>query len=103
MTGTSLKDDHEGYTLPAAAPPHNEGQTVAGWTMMAIVSLGVLVSCVGLIIENYEIAWYAGPAVVVLGLVVGLVLRLLGQGQKRKKREPEADWYAEDTSGATAR
>src|SRR5699024_1212117 len=61
VTGTSLQHDHEGYTLPAAAPPHNEGRTVAGWTMMAIVSLGVLVTCVGLIIGNHEVAWYAGP------------------------------------------
>jgi hypothetical protein len=96
VTGTSLQQHQEGYTLPAAAPPHNEGKTLAGWAMMAIVTLGVVVSSVGLIIDNTEVAWYAGPAVVVLGL------RLAGQGQKRGKRAPDADWYAEDASEATA-
>ncbi|MGO1173515.1 MAG: HGxxPAAW family protein [Actinomycetaceae bacterium] len=108
MTGTSLEQHQEGYRLPVAAPPHNEGKTVAGWTFMAIVTLGVLVSCVGLVIDNQTVMWIAGPAVIVVGFIVGLVLRRSGKGQPAAPAAPARDWYeAEETTtgddGAAAR
>ncbi|MGC5617019.1 HGxxPAAW family protein [Georgenia sp. Z1491] len=92
MTGTSLEQHQTGYRLPVAAPPHNEGKTVAGWAVMIIVSLGVLVSCAGLVVDAPVIMWVAGPVVAVVGLVVGLVLRLTGRGQERRTA-PARDWY----------
>ncbi|MGC5628050.1 HGxxPAAW family protein [Georgenia sp. Z1344] len=92
MSGTSLEQHRTGYRLPVAAPPHNEGKTVAAWSVMLIVTLGVLVSCVGLILDIPVLTWVAGPIVVVAALVVGLVLRLSGQGQPRRS-EPARDWY----------
>ena len=92
MTGTSLEQHQDGYRLPRAAPPHNEGKTVAGWAMVVVVTLGVLVSCVGLILERDVLTWVAGPVVMVVGLLLGLVLRLAGRGQKVERRQP-TEWY----------
>lgn len=72
--------------LPPGVPPHNHGHTVAAWVTMAGITLGVLVSAWGLVLAASS---SAGPIVFVLGLVVvlvslivGLVLRNMGLGQK---------------------
>lgn len=91
MSGTRL--EQEGYTLPVAAPPHNEGKTLAGWTMAAIITAGVLVSCFGLIFESPVFLWVVGPIVMVVGLIVGLILRLTGKGQAPDTPRPPREWY----------
>ncbi len=70
----------ESLRLPPAPPPGNYGRTTAAWTTVAIVIVGALASAVGIVVGQAWLCW-AGLGVVVVGLVVGLVLRRLGLGQ----------------------
>ncbi|MCP2266763.1 HGxxPAAW family protein [Promicromonospora thailandica] len=76
--------------LPPGIPPTNHGHTVAAWVTMAGITLGVLVAAWGMVLAASS---QAGVVVVVTGfvvvaasLVVGLVLRNLGMGQKKVRR-----------------
>lgn len=70
------------YTVPPP-PPHNEGNTVAAWTMTVGVILGAIVLAFGLVLGN-SVLVIAGAAVIGLTLVASFALRAAGYGQKRK-------------------
>lgn len=70
------------YRVPPM-PPHNEGNTVAAWTLTALVVLGIAIATVGLAIAS-TVVMIIGGAVTVLGIVAGIGLALAGFGQKRK-------------------
>ncbi|MCB7137366.1 HGxxPAAW family protein [Cellulosimicrobium marinum] len=71
--------------LPPAAPPTNHGHTVAAWTTMIGIILGTLVAAVGVVIAAVWLFW-VGMGVVAASLVVGVVLRNMGYGQKTVRR-----------------
>lgn len=71
------------YTVPPA-PPHNEGNTVAAWVLTALVVLGAIVVGVGMAMGQSTVI-IAGIVGIGLGLILGLVLSLLGFGQKSRK------------------
>ncbi|MFC4555348.1 HGxxPAAW family protein [Georgenia faecalis] len=84
------------YDLPPTAPFANHGKTVASWTLIWGVSLGVLVAALGLIAWNIWVIG-AGAAIVVIGLVVSGILRAMGMGQPKSdesRRAASDDWYA---------
>ncbi|MCD1284976.1 hypothetical protein CV023_03825 [Brevibacterium sp. CCUG 69071] len=66
-----------------ADPGH--GNSVAGWTGVIIMLLGISVGCVGFTIHNHTIV-YISAGIVVLGLIVGMILRAVGLGNKPKKK-----------------
>jgi hypothetical protein len=66
--------------LPPSAPPTNHGHTVAAWTTVVIVLVGSLVACVGVLVAIVWMFW-AGLAVVLIGVIVGRVLKGMGYGQ----------------------
>ena len=70
------------YRIPPA-PPHNEGNTVAAWTLSALVVLGVIIAAVGLAVASTMLI-IVGAVIAVLGVVAGLGLSLAGFGQKKK-------------------
>lgn len=76
--------------LPPGIPPTNHGHTVAAWVTMAGITLGVLISAWGVIVAQTSPVWLVpfvlGFAVVGASLIVGLVLRNLGKGQKQVER-----------------
>ena len=55
------------------------GNTVAAWAMVGIMFVGVVVSCIAFIIPNWIVFW-AGGVVIVIGLIVGMVLKAAGYG-----------------------
>lgn len=65
---------------PASPPPANHGKTAAAWTTMLLVTLGALVACIG-VATGSSLLGLAGGGVVLLGLVVGRVMRAMGLGQ----------------------
>lgn len=69
----------------AAIADPGHGNSVAGWTGVIIILLGVCVGCVGFTIHNPPIV-YIGIGVSVLGILVGMVLRAVGLGNKPKKK-----------------
>ena len=66
--------------LPTTAPPTNHGRTPAAWVTVSVVVLGALVSAVALVLEIPWLFW-AGLGLIVIGVVLGQVLRMLGFGQ----------------------
>lgn len=76
--------------LPPGVPPTNHGHTVAAWVTMAGITLGALVSAFGLVLAASSssglVMFVVGLVVVGASLLVGLVLRNLGMGQKRVQR-----------------
>ncbi len=71
--------------VPLAVPPANEGKTVAAWTMVAFILVGAILVAFGIAAAQAWLDW-AGAAVVLLGLVVGAVLRRAGYGQPPRRR-----------------
>lgn len=72
------------YRIPPA-PPHNEGKTIAAWTLTSLVVVGVVIAAVGLIMSSTAVM-IIGGAVLVLGLIAGLGLSLAGLGQKKTSK-----------------
>jgi uncharacterized membrane protein AbrB (regulator of aidB expression) len=56
------------------------GSTPAAWTLMVLVTLGFLVSTVGLVVGQWPAFW-AGVAIVGLGAVVGGIMKKAGLGK----------------------
>jgi hypothetical protein len=62
--------------------PHDDhGHSVAAWTLVIIVLVGVLVGCVALIANQPWLFW-VGLGVIVVGVIVGKVLQVMGFGVK---------------------
>jgi hypothetical protein len=76
--------------LPPGVPPTNHGHTVAAWVTMAGITLGTLISAFGLVLAASssagQVLFVVGLVVVGASLIVGLVLRNLGMGQKKVQR-----------------
>jgi hypothetical protein len=70
----------ESMRLPPSAPYANEGQTVAAWTLVIVVILGAAVAAAGVLLALVWLFW-AGLALVVLGVLIGKVLQMAGYGQ----------------------
>ena len=56
------------------------GSTPAAWTLMVLVTLGFIVSTVGLVIGQWPAFW-AGVGIVALGGIVGGVMKKAGLGK----------------------
>lgn len=61
--------------------PHHHGSTPAAWTAVGLILLAFLVGAAGLIIPNWYVFW-AGVALLVVGLVVGKVMQAMGLGTR---------------------
>ncbi|HET9828785.1 MAG TPA: HGxxPAAW family protein [Nocardioidaceae bacterium] len=71
------------------AEPHHDdhGHSVAAWTLVTIVLLGVLVGCVALIANQPWLFW-VGLGVIVVGVIAGKVLQVMGFGVKTYEQSP---------------
>lgn len=59
----------------------NHGSTPAAWTLVVLVTLGFIVSTVGLVIGQWPAFW-AGVAIVAVGAVVSGIMKAAGLGKK---------------------
>lgn len=66
--------------LPRTAPPTNHGRTPAAWVTVSVVVLGALVSAAAVVVAIPWLFW-TGLGLIVIGVVLGQVLRMLGFGQ----------------------
>lgn len=73
------------YAVPPP-PPHNEGKTVAAWTLNMGLVLGGLIIAIGMVIgEMLPIG--IGAGVMALAIIVGVVMSVAGLGKKRTKAQ----------------
>jgi hypothetical protein len=70
------------FDLPPGPPPANHGKTSAAWITVLVIMVGGLIATIGMIFASIPLT-IAGSAVLVLGLVVGRVMRAMGLGQPR--------------------
>src|SRR5699024_2983693 len=63
------------YAVPPP-PHHNEGKTVAAWTMNLGIVLGALAIGIGMVVGDLDILIWVGAVVVAVSIVVGAVLSL---------------------------
>ena len=61
----------------------NHGSTPAAWTLVVLITLGVIVSTVGLVMGSW-LAFWVGVGIVALGGIVGGVLKSAGLGEPRQ-------------------
>ncbi|MGP9746237.1 HGxxPAAW family protein [Brachybacterium sp. AOP29-B2-41] len=88
------------YAVPPP-PHHNEGKTVAGWTMNLGIVLGSIPIAAGMILSDMTMLIWIGAGIIVLAIVVGVVLSLAGLGQPRGYSQLSAEVTAD--GGANAR
>jgi hypothetical protein len=89
-------ENREKANLPPVAPPRNHGHTVAAWVAMTAVMVGATLVAVGFVVPARWLVW-AGAAVVVLGLLVGGLLRKAGLGQPEPSATPRTGAGPSDT------
>lgn len=80
MGDTSREPTPEKSYLPVSAPPTNHGHTTAAWVTVTVVMVGALFSSIAFVAGNPALVW-TGGGIILVGLVVGAVLRMLGFGQ----------------------
>ncbi|ATG54968.1 hypothetical protein CFK41_09470 [Brachybacterium ginsengisoli] len=90
------------YTVPPP-PHHNEGKTVAAWTMNLGIVLGSLGIGIGMVVSSLSILIWIGAAVVLLALILGVVLSVAGLGQPRRYGMAQAAATAEGSADSNAR
>jgi hypothetical protein len=96
MGDKSLDRSTEKAYLPAASPPRNHGHTTAAWVTVTVVILGSVAASLGVLFALPWLFW-VGMGVIVLGVVLGRVLKMLGFGQpdadteRRDRPAPRAD------------
>ena len=77
------------YTVPPQ-PHHNEGKTVAAWTMNMGIVIGSVVLALGMILPDaaaqpqLSILVWIGAGLIVLAILAGVGLSLAGLGQPRR-------------------
>lgn len=84
-TGSHAEDivilDHTGYV--------GHGNTVAAWTCLGTISLGLLVALIGFVMTIGGVLMWVGVAIMVIGLILGGVLKAMGMGYEGEVRKHE--------------
>ena len=60
---------------------NSHGSTPAAWTLVVLITIGTIVSTVALIFGSWP-GFAVGAVIVVLGAIVGGIMRAAGLGQK---------------------
>lgn len=73
--------DHTGYV--------GHGNTIAAWTCLGIMSLGVVLAVIGFILSMGGVLMWVGIGVIVVGAIAGGVLKAMGFGYEGEVRRHE--------------
>lgn len=76
----------------------NHGQTPAAWTAVGIMTLGTLVSTIGVCVAQPWLFW-VGLGVVALGLVVGKLMQMAGLGAVPKEIQERREVFVAEGDG----
>lgn len=102
MAEQSLDRSTEKAYLPVASPPRNHGHTTAAWVTVTVVIVGSVAASLGVLFGLPGLFW-VGMGVVVLGVVLGRVLKMLGFGQPDVPAHAHAAAPADTTDDRGAR
>ncbi|WP_129663206.1 HGxxPAAW family protein [Phytoactinopolyspora endophytica] len=59
----------------------HHGHTAAAWTAVIIIMAGFVVAAVGVMTLTWQVFWFGGVGLIVLGGIVGKVMQMMGLGQ----------------------
>lgn len=93
MGDRSQDSNAERSHLPVASPPTNHGHTIAAWVTVIVVLLGAVVSSVAVVVALPWLFW-TGLGVVLVGVILGRVLKTLGFGQPGRAAGPQGRAHA---------
>lgn len=71
------------FAVPPA-PPHNEGKTVAAWTMTVGVVIGSILAAYGLIVMTATLM-VVGAVIIGATVILSSILSMAGLGKKRPR------------------
>lgn len=60
---------------------NSHGHTPAGWTTVIIIVVGFVVAGIGVIALSWQLFWFGGVGLIVLGGIVGKIMQMMGLGQ----------------------
>lgn len=69
---------------------NSHGHTPAGWTTVVIIMVGFVVAGIGVIAMSWQVFWFGGVGLIVLGGIVGKVMQMMGMGQVDRSSESGA-------------
>lgn len=72
---------------PMHAEPVGHGNSVAAWAAVGVMLVGALVACIGFTFHQ-PVVFYIGLGVMVVGLLVGWIMRAMGYGVGGSKTKP---------------
>ena len=87
MGETSHQNSAESVHLPVASPPRNHGHTTAAWVLVVAVLIGAVVSAIAVMAAQPVLFW-VGLGVILVGVILGKVLKMLGFGQPAESSRP---------------
>ncbi|MDN6178099.1 MAG: hypothetical protein L0J08_06070 [Micrococcaceae bacterium] len=64
---------------PVLTEPVGHGNSIAAWTGVGIIFIGFLIGSISFALYA-EVGVYIGVAIIILGLIAGLVMRIIGFG-----------------------
>lgn len=82
-SGRTDRDDDDPALRPLDPRPLRDiehGRTGAMWSAMVLMLVGIFIAGIGMVVNFFVPLLIAGAALVVLGIIVGLVLRAVGYG-----------------------
>ncbi|WP_211658552.1 HGxxPAAW family protein [Phytoactinopolyspora halophila] len=73
---------------------NSHGHTPAAWTAVIMIVAGFVVGGIGVMMLNWQVFWFGGVGLIVLGGIAGKVLQMMGFGQHErmssKEQSPES-------------
>lgn len=64
---------------------NSHGHTPAAWTAVIIIVAGFVVAGIGVMALSWQVFWFGGVGLIVLGAIVGKVMQMMGMGQVNRE------------------
>jgi hypothetical protein len=60
---------------------NSHGHTPAAWTAVGMIVAGFVVAGIGVMMLSWQVFWFGGVGLIVLGGIIGKVMQMMGLGQ----------------------
>ncbi|NDL55460.1 HGxxPAAW family protein [Phytoactinopolyspora mesophila] len=67
----------------------DHGHTPAAWTAVIMIVAGFLVAGIGVIMLSWQVFWFGGIGLIVLGGIAGKVMQMMGMGKASREQTPD--------------
>lgn len=67
----------------------SHGHTPAAWTAVIVIITGFVVAAIGVMTLTWQVFWFGGVGLIVLGGIAGKVMQMMGLGQTNRSDSPD--------------